>query len=62
MATGDGNRTTGALHRLRARWFTPSRPLAVDDVPHWHPPSDPEGEQSERESDSGGTAPASRTP
>lgn len=51
MATGDGNRTAGALHRLRQRWLSPSPPLAVDDLP----PTDPEGEQSEREADSEGS-------
>jgi hypothetical protein len=61
MTTGEGNQTTGALHRLRQRWFSPSRPLAVDDLPHWHPPSDPEGDQPEREPDSGGSAPTSAT-
>ena len=54
MATGDGERTSGALHRLRQRWFSPSPPLAVDDVPHWRPPADPGGEQSDGEADSEG--------
>ncbi len=61
MATGDGTRT-GALHRLRQRWLSPSPPLAVDDVPHWRPPADPEGEQSEGEADSEGTGPSSAGP
>ena len=62
MATDDGHRTVSALQRLRQRWFSPSRPLAVDDVPHWHPPADPEGEPSERDSDADGSAPAAATP
>ena len=62
MATGEGNRTTSALHRLRGRWFSPSRPLAVDDVPHWPRPTDPDADQSEQESDSDGATPAPATP
>ena len=62
MTTGDGHRTMSALHLLRQRWFSPPRPLAVDDAPHWHPPADPEGDQSERDADSDGTAPPAATP
>jgi hypothetical protein len=40
MPTGDSTHTAGALHRLRGRWFAPSRPLAVDDEPLGPPATD----------------------
>jgi hypothetical protein len=45
----DEIRKPPAVLRLRARWLTPSPPLAVDDEPHWTPSPDPLGE--ERDSD-----------
>jgi hypothetical protein len=42
MPTRDSTHTSGALRRLRQRWFAPSRPLPVDDEPHWLPATDPD--------------------
>ena len=50
MPTGDSTHLTGALRRLRQHWFAPSRPLAVDDEPHWLPAADP-GESPELDGD-----------
>jgi hypothetical protein len=50
MPTGDHTHVTGALRRLRQHWFAPSRPLAVDDEPHWRPAADPD-EASRQEGD-----------
>jgi hypothetical protein len=41
MPTRDFTHAAGALQRLRQRWFAPSRPLPVDDEPHWLPAKDP---------------------
>jgi hypothetical protein len=42
MPTRDSQHTSGALHRLRRRWFAPTQPLAVDDEAHWPPVADPD--------------------
>ncbi len=41
MPMKDSTHTAGALHRLRQRWFAPSRPVPVDDEAHWLPAKDP---------------------
>jgi hypothetical protein len=41
MPMRDPTHVAGALHRLRQRWFAPTRPLPVDDEPRWLPATDP---------------------
>jgi hypothetical protein len=49
---GDTHRATNALRALRHRWHAPSRPLAVDDEPHWTPAADPASDDATGDVDS----------
>jgi hypothetical protein len=62
MNDGDTPGSSGALHRLRQRWLAPSRPLAVDDEPHWQPAADPAADASELGDPAVAPAPRATTP